>query len=57
MTDFRFIAKYIGLGFLSIAILWHIYKGFNSTVLGLYILGILLFLSWYIPYRRKQKNG
>ena len=46
--DLRLVAKWIGLGFITVGVIGQIYKGFNYTILGLYILGVLLFLSWVV---------
>ena len=46
--DWRFYARYIGLGLLTAGAIGHSWKGFNYNVLGLYILGVLLFISGLI---------
>jgi len=43
-----FYIKYISLGFLVAGAIWHIWKGYDYNVLGLYILGGLLFISGLI---------
>ncbi len=48
MANWLLIAKYSGLGFIVAGAIGNIYQGFNYTVLGLYILGGFLVLSWWI---------
>jgi len=48
MVSLGFYLKYIGLGLLVAGAIGHIWKGYNSNVLGLYILGALLFISGLI---------
>ena len=44
----NFYLKYIGLGLLTAGAINHIWKGYNYNMLGLYILGALLFISGLI---------
>ena len=54
MKDWLYVAKWSGLGFIVAGIIGNIYQGFNNIVLGLYILGIFLFLSWALPQYIKK---
>jgi hypothetical protein len=50
--DWRFYARYIGLGLITAGAISHIWKGYNYNVLSLYILGACLFIGGLI-----RKNG
>ncbi len=51
MIDWRLISKWTGIGFIVAGFIGHFYRGFDYSVLGLYILGVLFFLSWWVPKR------
>ena len=45
MVNLKFYLKYISLGLLTAGAVGYIWKGYNYNVLGLLILGGLLFIS------------
>ena len=46
--------KWLRAGFLLIAVLGNIYRGFDYRILGLYILVGLLSLSWIINIKHRK---
>ena len=46
--DWKFYSKYVGLALLTLAIVNHVYQGFNYLTQSFYILGVSLFIAGLI---------